>query len=322
MTTRSQPLVTIAIPTHNRADSYLREVLGCALNQTYQNIEIIVSDNCSTDSTEKTVRSFLDSLLRYYRHDRNIGANNNFNFCLSQARGDYFLLLHDDDLIDEDFVQVCMQSANYATNIGVIRTGTRVIDSQGSVLRESPNRAAGLSLEEFFRAWFAHKTSLYLCSTLFNTGALREVGGFGSKHNLFQDGVAVVQLAARLGRADVQDIKASFRWHPEQRTHAVKVSEWCEDSLMLLDLMCNVLREEKALVRTEGLLFFAELNYRRAANVGSALQRLMAYLIVLRAFNYRYIPPPVRDYCHRSSIYQRLLLIRRRLRQALPGVRH
>ena len=150
MTAKAQPIVTIAIPTFNRAGSYLRQTLESALNQTYQNIEIIVLDNRSTDNTETVMKSYADAQVRYFRHLEQMEANNNFNFCLSQARGNYFLLLHDDDLIDGDFVEACMREANYATNIGIIRTGIRVIDSQGKVLRESPNSVAGLSTEDFF----------------------------------------------------------------------------------------------------------------------------------------------------------------------------
>ena len=97
MHNRYEPKVTIAIPTYNRADDYLKQTLKSALNQTYENIEIIVSDNCSTDNTEAVVNSFNDSRIRYFRQQENIGANNNFNFCLKQAKGEYFLLLLDDD---------------------------------------------------------------------------------------------------------------------------------------------------------------------------------------------------------------------------------
>jgi glycosyltransferase involved in cell wall biosynthesis len=284
------PLVTIAIPTYNRADYYLQQSLASALSQSYQNIEIIVSDNCSTDNTQAFVRSFSDPRLRYFRHDKNIGANNNFNYCLGQARGDYFVLLHDDDLIDEDFVEICMRSANYATNFGIIRTGTRVIDSMGSLLSESRNRVGGLSTEEFFRGWFANKTSWYLCSTLFNTSRLREMGGFQSKLNLTQDGVAIVQLASRFGRIDVEDIKASFRKHPGEMTFAVKVKDWCEDYLALLDLMCQVIDGNVDLVRSKGMRFLCRLNYNRASAIGSPIKRFRTYLMVFRMFDYKYSP--------------------------------
>jgi glycosyltransferase involved in cell wall biosynthesis len=288
-----QPLVTIGIPTYNRADGYLRQALESAVNQTYQNIEIIVSDNCSTDHTESLVKSFSDPRIRYFRHVENIGAANNFNFCLEQAKGAYFLLLHDDDLIDKDFVEICMRIANYATDFGVIRTGVREIDAEGNVKHEAPNQVVGLSTEDFFRGWFACKTSWYFCSTLFNTKALKEVGGLQSKKQLLQDGVAIAKLAAKFGRVDVQDVKASFRIHGAELTFAVKVGDWCDDFLSLLDLMCEVVSGNQAQLRAEGMRFFARLCYSRARAIKSRLRRLMAYLIVFKKFNYRYPPPPI-----------------------------
>ncbi len=268
------PVVTIGIPTRNRARTYLRETLSSALTQTYPHLEIVVSDNCSADDTEAVVRGFSDPRIRYFRHRADIGANGNFNFCLERATGDYFLLLHDDDLIDPDFVEACMLAAEYRAGLGIIRTGTRIIDARGTVLREVLNGVGGVSTEEFFRGWFAGRTTLYLCSTLFNTRRLRETGGFISPHLVFQDAFAMMRLAATHGRADVTEAKASFRRHPSGRTFTTTVSDWCEDSLALLDLMCSLVAEEKEAVRTEGLRFFAGLNYGRAAEARSPFRRL------------------------------------------------
>ena len=107
----STPLVTIAIPTYNRAASYLTVALRSALAQSYANLEVLVADNASTDSTPATLKGIADRRLRHIRHAVNIGANRNYTYCLSQARGEYFMLLHDDDAIDEDFIAVCMQAA-------------------------------------------------------------------------------------------------------------------------------------------------------------------------------------------------------------------
>ena len=93
------PLVTIAIPTYNRANGYLKNAIECALKQTYRNIEVVISDNCSSDNTEEVVKGYTDPRIRYFRQSANIGANNNFNFCLEKAQGSYFLLFHDDDSI-------------------------------------------------------------------------------------------------------------------------------------------------------------------------------------------------------------------------------
>jgi len=288
-----RPLVTIGIPTYNRADGFLREAIQSAIDQTYPNIEIIVSDNCSTDNTMEVIKQIRDSRLHYHRHEVNIGANNNFNYCLKQASGDYFLLLHDDDLIDNDFVEVCVKAADYRSDFGIIRTGTRKINSKGEVLSESPNKAVGLSTFDFIRSWFACETSFYLCSTLFNTKMLREIGGFESKTNVFQDVFAEIQLAVKHERVDVGEVKASFRKHAGELTFSSGIWAWCEDSLSLLDLLCDLLPEHKTLIRKEGMQFLSTLNYSLASSIKSRYERLKAYIVVFRSYKYRHPPPPV-----------------------------
>lgn len=318
------PLITIAIPTYNRADNYLKQAIQCAINQTYSNVEIIISDNCSTDNTEAVVKNFKYPRIRYFRQEKNIGGNNNFNFCIEQAKGEYFLLLMDDDLIDSDFIETCMRGVNYDVNVGIVRTGTRIIDSQGTIIQECPNMVGGLSTEEFFRGWFAYKTTLYLCSTLFNTKRLRKIGGLKSKHNLFQDDIALVQLAARFGRADVQDIKASAREHASKNTFAALVSDWCEDSHDLLDLMCELVpKESKTLIRSEGMYFFSKINYSRARAVKSPMRRFISYITVFKKFNYRYPPSinhlfyPMYDYLYGTPLYYLLRSIKRKIKKKL-----
>ena len=295
--TASHPLVTIAIPTYNRADAYLKQAIQSALSQTYPNLEIIVSDNCSVDNTESIVKSFSDGRLRYIRHQKNIGANNNFYYCLETATGTYFLLLHDDDLIDDDFVSVCMEAGNYHDSTGIIRTGTRSIDSAGDVILERENLVGGLSLADFFLAWFSDKTPMYLCSTLFSTKRLKEIGGFKSKHNLYQDVIAEVTLAARHGRVDVKEVKASFRYHPLQNTNSVTIGAWCEDSLILLDTMCGLAGSNKKLVKHKGYQYFLKRNFMMATRIQSPVQKYMAYLTVFKTFHY-----PVKFFAKRFRI--------------------
>jgi len=299
---KGRPLVSIAIPTYNRADSYLCQSIESALNQTYSHIEIIVSDNCSTDNTEMLVKGYKDKRIRYLRHKTNIGANNNFNFCVQEAKGDYFLLLCSDDMIDQDFVDVCLRAANYDTNFGVILTGTRVINTDGQVLEEDTNKAGGLSTADFFLAWFEHKVPLYLCSTLYNTIRLKEIGGFVSKKSLFQDDVALVQLAAKFGRVDVQDVKASFRKHSDNFGSVAKISDWCEDSLYLLDIMCDLLTEKKVVVREKGMVSLCRINYGFCENIKSSIKRLYACYIVYKKFNY--CKPPFKYMCGNNIVYR------------------
>jgi hypothetical protein len=94
----STSLHSICIPTFNRAD-LLREAITNALSQSNPNIEVLVSDNASTDHTQAVVRSFNDARLKYHRHPSNIGPVPNFLSLLEMASGEYMSWLQDDDLI-------------------------------------------------------------------------------------------------------------------------------------------------------------------------------------------------------------------------------
>lgn len=315
MNNKHSPLVTIGIPTYNRADGYLKQALESALKQTYTNIEIVVSDNCSNDNTEAVVKGFADKRIRYFKQDVNIGVINNANFCLQQAQGAYFMQLHDDDMIDHDFIETCMKAANYSSDFGIIRTGTRVIDSDNNTIQEARNYAVGLSTTDFFRSWFACKTSIYLCSTLYNTNKVKEMGGF--KQNLFDDVDAIVHLS-KFGRVDVEEVKASFRKHSGEITFSAKIKDWCVDSLYVLDIICDLAdNQQKKSFRREGLIFLSTINYGFASKIENPLKRIKAYFEIYKMFNYSQLPPPFRKFIMYMNPVYNLKLIVNRLKKAL-----
>ena len=102
------PLVSIGIPTYNRA-STLVKTIESVLQQTYKNIEIIISDNASADETQSICEqiSIDDRRVVYIRQEANVGAANNFTEVLRQSTGDYFMWLGDDDWIDPSYISEC-----------------------------------------------------------------------------------------------------------------------------------------------------------------------------------------------------------------------
>ena len=93
------PLVSIAIPTWNRS-GYLVSAVRSALSQTYKQIEVVVSDNASTDDTAMRMGEFSDPRLVFLRQTQNLGMIGNFNACLNAARGSLFVMLSDDDSLE------------------------------------------------------------------------------------------------------------------------------------------------------------------------------------------------------------------------------
>jgi glycosyltransferase involved in cell wall biosynthesis len=285
-----RPLISIGIPTYNRASAYLRNAIDRSLEQTYPNIEVIVSDNCSTDSTPDLMKSYTDPRLRYIRQETNIGPNNNFNYCLNQAGGEYFLLFHDDDMIDSDFIAACVSALKPGQAVGAVITGVRVIDEHDKIMSEHSNVPIGPTPVDFIRGWFQSRVSLYLCNTLYNTTRLKEVGGFGSRKNLFDDLVPTFKLVTKYGRADVEDIKASFRRHSANRGSTVSIDDWMEDSRFLLNIMCELLPDESAVIRRDGNLYFSKKMYQYIANGTAVSKSVMDYLRVYKMFGYTRAP--------------------------------
>ena len=284
----SGPLVTIGIPTYNRADSFLPVVLEAARAQTWGAVEILVGNNASTDNTAEYIASCNDPRVRALNHEKNLGANGNFNSLLDAARGEWFLLLHDDDLIDPDFVETCMGALEPGRDYGFVRTGVRYINEHGTVKQEIPNRVMGSSREDLLRSWFRSKTGFYLCNTLYHTAHLREVGGWRSLHNLLEDNYALVKLLARWDHADIEAIKASYRYTFDQRTYQVPVVEWCEDFRQLRDMIVEAVDPtERASIARECNTFFTYLCVHRANAIASPLRRLRARLQVARFFGLR-----------------------------------
>lgn len=105
---RDEPLVSIGLPTFNRALS-LTKAIKSVLDQEYSNLELVISDNASADNTREICELFSrsDGRVRYFRQSNNMGAVANFEFAKQAATGKYFMWLADDDWMDPNYISDC-----------------------------------------------------------------------------------------------------------------------------------------------------------------------------------------------------------------------
>lgn len=130
----SDPLVSICIPTYNSAET-IREMVESVLAQSYRNLQILIADNASTDDTLEIARSLMDRdpRIEVIRHDKNIGGEANFRWCLSTARGDYVAIFHSDDVYSPDMVANQVRVLSEEADVGVVFTGAHIIDECSKV---------------------------------------------------------------------------------------------------------------------------------------------------------------------------------------------
>jgi len=106
----STPLVSIGLPVYN-GEAFLRETLASLLGQTLGDFELIISDNSSTDRTAEICREAMqkDPRVRYVRQPRNLGAPENWNFVVREARGEFFKWSSDSDISAPLFLESCVR---------------------------------------------------------------------------------------------------------------------------------------------------------------------------------------------------------------------
>ncbi|HWY12168.1 MAG TPA: glycosyltransferase family 2 protein [Bacteroidia bacterium] len=126
------PLISICIPSYNNAD-YITETISSVLNQTYQNFEIIIVDDCSKDNTVELIKSIADPRIKLVVNDTNLGMHGNWNKALSLGKGEYLKLLCGDDLIYPRCLELQLKEFEKKENQDVVMVACRrkVIRSDG-----------------------------------------------------------------------------------------------------------------------------------------------------------------------------------------------
>jgi glycosyltransferase involved in cell wall biosynthesis len=137
MVSDRQQRVSIGLPVFN-GEQYLRELLDSLLEQDFEDFELVISDNASTDATADICLRYAreDPRIRYSRADRNLGAAANYNRVFALANGEYFKWAAHDDRYEPTYLRRCVETLDRAPESVVLcYPSTVLIDGAGSVLR-------------------------------------------------------------------------------------------------------------------------------------------------------------------------------------------
>jgi glycosyltransferase involved in cell wall biosynthesis len=206
-------LVSVCVPAYNAAP-FVRRTLDSLLDQTYPSVEIIVSDNGSTDET----RSILETYLRYgvtvtsnpfaparnesLAHTSRAAISNAFN-ALSHAHGQYIALFHADDVYDRTIIERQVEVLRRHESCGLVFTGCRFVDQQGQELRTEPSRlprqaAAIVSFDKktLLECILQYDMQLMTPSALGQAWVWRRAGGFDENYEQASDYDQWLRMAA------------------------------------------------------------------------------------------------------------------------------
>lgn len=138
----SRNLISICVPAYKKPD-YIKRLLDSVLKQSYKDVEIIISDDTPDDSVKLIVSSYTHLLnIKYFENKPALGSPKNWNNALNKAEGDFHMLLHQDDwLNDENALKIYLETFQQHTEIDFVFCKNIAIDESGKsfVLQEIPS---------------------------------------------------------------------------------------------------------------------------------------------------------------------------------------
>jgi glycosyltransferase involved in cell wall biosynthesis len=215
MSSSASPKVTVGMPVFN-GERHVAAAIESILDQTWRDLELVVSDNASTDATPEICQDYAraDPRVRYQRLDRNVGSRMNFEIVLSRARGQWFKWSGHDDVIRPEFLARCLTRLDHDPGAVLCATDIEVIDDRGEQVGRTlhPITIAGRTPHERLRQFFAHPKVHQTIFGVIRRSALDSTGLFGPWFASDRELLMELALQGRFQRVD--ELLFLHREHP------------------------------------------------------------------------------------------------------------
>ena len=211
--------VSVIIPTYNRSE-LLKKAVESLENQSHQNFEIIIIDDCSTDDTAEVVKGMGDNRIIYLKHDTNKGGSEARNTGIKQATGNFIGFLDSDDQWLPDKLEKQLKQFEGRPEVGVVYTGVQVVNEHNQPTRKIVPAYKGEILPKLFESNCIDTTS----SVLVKREILDQVQGFDASLPSCQDWDLYIRLAQVTKFDFVKESLVLFYHHSGERITTNKKS--------------------------------------------------------------------------------------------------
>lgn len=257
---KTNPLVSVILPVYN-AERTVAEAIESILNQTYKNIELVIVNDGSVDSSAVVINSFVhDKRVRVFTRP-NSGVVDTLNYALSQAKGDFIARMDADDISYPTRIERQLQEFVDDSSIVCIGSQYKAFGAKSYVSRLPTNEIL-LSQFSIFYPPFAHPTVMFRrCEMKY------------SKDALHIEDYDMWQKMAKLGKLkNLNTVELMYRFHPNQvSTHYKAIQS--ENHAML----CAKTIEEKYGIRCD-----AKLVEKMLFGGGAIFERFLVFFIIIR----------------------------------------
>ena len=188
----SKPKISVICPAYNH-ENYVKETLDSILNQTYNDFEIIIIDDCYTDNTVNVIKNYNDPRIKLLTKDYNKGINDSINIGLNYVQGDYTVLMGTDDTMENDYLENVYNTFLKNTDIDIIYSNLIVIDENSNIVKTKKGNELIWILPlfkdkyEILNKLFLNGNCLYSPGMAVNTELLKQISPFDNSIINMQD---------------------------------------------------------------------------------------------------------------------------------------
>lgn len=200
------------LPAYKKQYFYI--AIQSIINQTFNNWELIIVDDCSPEDLQSIVELFKDDRISYHRNNKNIGGTDlvaQWNHCLSFAKGEYIILAADDDMYEPNFLEEINKLVDKYQNVDVLRSRVLQIDEEDRPLWDDGTFEEYQSKYKYLHDWLEGGMFTCIGNYVFRRSALQKIGGFMDFPYAFGSDIATPIALSANGVAHTKDILFKFR---------------------------------------------------------------------------------------------------------------
>ncbi len=210
-----EELISIVLPVYN-GEKYLRESIDSILAQTYKNWELLIVDDCSTDSSSEIAKEYVskDRRIYYYHNENNLRLPRNLNKGFSLARGNYLTWTSDDNRFKPTALEKMYFSLKNNKNAQFVFASCRVIDANGKEIEY-------IMVDESRKKQIVGQNIVGACF-MYTRKAYEEVGEYNPELTLVEDYDYWQRIYAKFGAMVINEILYEYRWHDGALTSTMR----------------------------------------------------------------------------------------------------
>lgn len=181
-----KPLLSIILASYNHA-KYISDAIKSFLNQSFQDFEIIIIDDASSDNSIEIIKSFDDKRITLIALEKNLGVSNAVNTGINLAKGKYIKLCASDDIMLPSLLKIQIDFLEKNPDYGVVFCGMEVIDEENNILHKKTKRfekfftSPNKTREEWLNYFFFKGNCLGAPTMMMRNDLMKEIAGFNPR---------------------------------------------------------------------------------------------------------------------------------------------